>query len=52
MKKTGHNLGHNVPASRYKLLSARTTLEDSQSSNPGSIPGSATKHLNMAVYRT
>jgi hypothetical protein len=41
--KTGHNLGHSAEAITCKLLMPFAPLLDSQSSNPGSIPGSATK---------
>jgi hypothetical protein len=40
--KEGHNLGHSFLAPSHKLLKIQTTLVDSQSSNTGSIPVSAT----------
>ena len=38
----GHNLGHSEGLIGCKLLTPIAPLLDSQSSNPGSIPGSAT----------
>ena len=44
--KAGHNLGHNNAESACKLLIPLSTFVDSQSSNPGSIPGSATNSFH------
>ena len=43
--KEGHNLRHSFRLEACNLLKVNSTLVDSQSSNPGSIPGSATKFL-------
>jgi hypothetical protein len=40
--KMGHNLRHSFQVEACNLLKVQSALEDSQSSNPGSIPGSAT----------
>jgi hypothetical protein len=42
--KEGHNLGHSFPVGAWNLLKVQGTLVDSQSSNPGSIPGSANSY--------
>ncbi len=42
--RAGHNLEHNTAQTKPKLLNQSLELLDSQSSNRGSIPGSATKH--------
>ena len=49
LAKAGHNLGHNKAVNACKLLIPLSTFVDSQSSNPGSIPGSATK-LRLATH--
>ena len=46
--ETGHSLGHSRVLFPCKLQIILNTCKDSQSSNPGSIPGSATnsRHAN------
>ena len=45
MAEMGHNLGHSTATVGGNSLMALGVYVDSQSSNPGSIPGSATIQL-------
>ena len=50
LRGAGHNRGHSRRTKDPKLLNRKHTLSNSQSSNLGSIPGSATNLSISAIH--